>query len=735
MKRSVQKILAAFTGCLLIFVMLGGIFIGVTFRASGSERRFEGEVQKYYQALLDKGFPADYAVSLTELHLLHPNWEFEPLLITETEPTYTWSYVLQKETEEPETNLVSSSDIYLPYRHETNTTRYDSGGYQASAAAVSYFMDARNFLNEKDIFQFYDLSAVLSSSGTQAAVESVLEGTFMEDRYLENGMTYAAYFCKVGEALSVNPIFLAVKARQEQGTKGTSPVISGKCGTLLAEYYKNNTQISSSGSYILTPSEGYSTKELKQLDGYYNIFNINASGNGIFQIYYGAMQWAVRGTESMKTAWGGSPSWNTMWKSIYGGSNFIKVNYCDRYQSTIYLQKFNVDSRAGDRNFWAQYMQTVTSAKAEGRALYHSLADADVLDQPAVFSIPVYGGMPATQSPDPGASEEKRIYQNTLSTPESMVADNAAVYLTTSAYTGTPICFKGSVSHTDGVERLQYSLNGGTWMPLSESETFNLTLPGDFLSGTTHILTIRGIADYSETNTAPKNTKSFLCAVIYINVLTPPKATVSLSVGNTTTDFTRNVGSTFSLPACELPDFAGWLGSDGSFLPEGAELELQQDVSYRAIFPRFFQLEGAALTLGHSMPSIRYSALLCASDLALLESNALSVKASATVTQAGQPQEACRFTDSAVRYGETDYILLCAETAPLSENEYTTEYNADFSLQITYSNGEQRTIEALGSNDRRSAVQIATAALADASHPYSETTVRYLETIAKNAIE
>ncbi len=735
MKHSVQKILAAFTGGLLIFVMLGGIFIGVTFHASGSERIFAGDAQAYYQSLLDKGFPADYAVSLTELHLLHPNWEFEPLLITETEPTYTWTYVLQKETEDPETNLVSSSDTYLPYRHETNTTRYDSGGYQASTAAVAYFMDARNFLNEKDIFQFYDLTSALSSSEAKNAVEAVLKGTFMEDEYLENGMTYASYFCKVGEELSVNPIFLAVKARQEQGSKGTSPIIGGKCGSLLAEYYENQTQISSSGSYILTPSEGYDTEELKKLDGYYNIYNINASGNGIFRIYYGAMKWAVRGTESMKNTWGGSPSWNTMWKSIYGGSSFIKTNYFDRYQSTIYLQKFNVDSRAGDRNFWAQYMQTVTSAKAEGRALYHSLAEANVLDQPAVFSIPVYGGMPSAPSIDPGASEEKRVYQSTLSSPEMCTADNEAVYFTTSAYTGNSVRFKGSVSHTDGVKQLQYALDGGAWLPLSETENFSLTLPIDFLSGTTHILTIRGLADYREANTSPKNTQSFLCAVIYINVLTPPTATVSLSVGSTTTDFIRDVGSSFLLPACELPDFAGWLGSDGSFLPAGTEFELQEDVAYRAIFPRFFQLEGAALTLGYSTPSIRYSALLCASDLSLLESNALSVKTSATVTQDGQTQEAYRFTDTAVRYGETDYILLCAETAPLSAEEYTAQCSARFSIQVTYSNGEQHTVAALCSSDSRSAVQIAAAALADTSCTYSEEAVSELESIVKNNIE
>lgn len=735
MKHKVRKILAAITSCLLIFVMLGGIFVGVTFRASGSERYFSGEAQKYYQSLLEKGFPADYAISLTELHLLHPKWEFEPLLITEHEPTYTWSYVIQKETEDPETNIVSSSNLYIPYRHETNTTLYDSGGYQASAAAVSYFMDARNFLNEKDIFQFYDLTSTLTSTDALSAVESVLEGTFMEDKYLENGMTYATYFCKVGEELSINPIFLAVKARQEQGTKGTSPIIGGKCGSLLAEYYENQTQISSSGSYILTPSSGYSVAELKKLDGYYNIFNINASGNGIFRIYHGAMQWAVKGTEAMKSNWGGSPSWDTMWKSIYGGGSFIKTNYFDRYQSTIYLQKFNVDSRAGDRNFWAQYMQNVTGAKAEGRAFYHSLVNANVLDKPATFSIPVYGGMPELPCMDPGGAADQQIYKNTLRTPESYATSNEAIYFSQSVYTDSTLRYSGEITHIDGIEKLQYSLDGGGWFPLSDSGSFDIALPIDFLEGTTHIMTIRGLSDYDEKTSSPKNTKHFLCTVIYIEVLTPPQATVTLSVGNTTTDFVRNVGSTFSLPPCEFPDFAGWIGSDGSFLPEGAEVELQNDVTYEAFFPRFFQLEGAALTTDEEKPSIRYTALVSSSDYSLLKAHSTAFALSAGITHNNQTQNASNFTHTPVRYGETDYIMLSAETAPLGIEEYSTVYRASFFVSITYSNGEKRTVTALGKSDSRSAAQIATAALDDPFYTYPKETVSYLESILKNTTE
>ena len=86
-------------------------------------------------------------------------------------------------------NIISSSEAYAAYRHPTNTELYDSSYYQVSAEGLSYFMDPRNFLNETDVFQFFDLSAAEEVS--IAAVESVLAGTFMEEAMLENGKNFS----------------------------------------------------------------------------------------------------------------------------------------------------------------------------------------------------------------------------------------------------------------------------------------------------------------------------------------------------------------------------------------------------------------------------------------------------------------------------------------------------------------------------------------------------------------
>ncbi|MBQ8416023.1 MAG: hypothetical protein IJX13_03870, partial [Clostridia bacterium] len=151
MERKNGKLLVRLLCFALTFVLLGGISIHV----SGSMRYFSGEAESYYQSLLAAGFPEDYAVSLTELHLLHPSWRFEPLLVTKENPTYTWWHVLKEENKEPDNNLIFSSDSYRDYQHPLNKQLYDAGYYQVSDAGLAYFMDPRNFLNETDIFQFY----------------------------------------------------------------------------------------------------------------------------------------------------------------------------------------------------------------------------------------------------------------------------------------------------------------------------------------------------------------------------------------------------------------------------------------------------------------------------------------------------------------------------------------------------------------------------------------------------
>lgn len=521
MERRNGKFLLRLVCFALLFVLLGG----VSLHKNESSCYFSGEAEVYYRSLIEAGFPEDYAAPLTELHLLHPTWSFVPLLITESNPTYTWDHILREETKMPDNNLIFSSRTYRDYHHRINKSLYDSGYYQVSAKGLAYFMDPRNFLNETDIFQFYLLSS--STDIPIDAVDAVLQGTFMEDAVLENGKSFSEYFLELGEIFGINPVYLAVRARQEQGVNGTSPLVRGTCGEVLFDFYQNCTQYTEDGRPVLTPSKGMDPKALQDLDGLYNLFNVGASGNGSFSILYNAANRAIRGSESMASIWGSS-SWNTLWKSIYGGTEIICNNFINRYQDTLYLQKFNVDPRASERNFWGQYMQNVTASLIEARTLFSSFASMDALDMPATFSIPVYGYMPAS-SPDPAngncsylaSADRKYDYSVLCNLAGVTTAENSAVYSTQTVSPGGKLEFRLLADHSYGIESLEYRWYGEAWKPLSDTDSASLSVPIDFSEGTSHILLIRGVAAYDHENGAKKNNAYFLCAVIYVDVEAP----------------------------------------------------------------------------------------------------------------------------------------------------------------------------------------------------------------------
>lgn len=734
MQKRNKRTLHHLISILLLIALLITLILQMTLYTSGNERYFSGDAEAYYQELLQAGFPEDYAVSLTELHLLHPNWNFVPLKVTELNASYTWNYVISQETEDEATNLISKSSTYSAYWHETNRNEPETGYYQASRATVEYFMDPRNFLNETDIFQFYDLSE--STTASLEAVEAVLANTFMENTTLENGKTYAQYFCEIGEEIGMNPVYLAVKVRQEQGVAGTSPIISGACGTLLNSYYQNQTQQTESGREIKPPQIGKHTEEeLLALNGYYNYNNIKASGEGIFEIYYKAMLGAQQGTPSMADKWGGSPSWNTRWKSLYGGAYFLKDGYISNSQVSIYLQKFNVDPRS-ERNFEKQYMQSVQGAMNEGRSLYQSFASIGMLDSVCTFLIPVYGGMYDTVSADPANGACARLavataqydYQNKLTSPLRQSADNATLYLNYDALPFSTLQFSGSFTHSYGVEGLEYRWDDDDWRPLSDGKSADISIAANFSENTSHILVVRGKAAYDHDDSTRKQNAYFLCAVIYVEVIPPPNVTLSYQIANTVTDRTVRAGTELTLPVCESPDFAGWLGSDGSFLPSGASFVIQTDLTYSAIFLDFQKLDGAALSLDQNDLHLRFFVVLRNDSFEKLTAHSdETIQMSAVLTANGTQSEpiALRQKNNAVDH------LLCfsVDTPSLLTAEYTTAHSAEFYAELHYTNGESTTLTAVGDSFSRSAIQVASSALADTAVQYSDTEIKLLENV------
>lgn len=363
------------------------------------------EAADFAQTLRDKGFPESYVTTLTALHLQHPNWQFEPVMITQLDSKMTWDYVTATENSAAGSsyyNLVTTSTWapgdwgslgqanYSPYYDSSNTTLYDSGWRKASLAAVKYFMDPRNFLNEDDIFMFESLE-YNSAYQNATNVNTALNGTFMANANCDNGMTYAQHITNVGATYNISPIFLASRLRQEQGTGG-SPQVNGTLGTTLLNLYNSQADYDANGNVVWgTVAKGttFTQSELLQYDGYYNFFNMGASGTGVFAIYLGA------GKEA-KTA-----GWTTKAAAITGGAQKISNNFIKDYQNTLYFQKFNVDPRSGDTFPYGQYMQNIAAPLTEGRTVKSSYENNGMFDVAHVFKIPVYSGMPETRCADP----------------------------------------------------------------------------------------------------------------------------------------------------------------------------------------------------------------------------------------------------------------------------------------------------------------------------------------------
>ncbi len=700
MKTKTKKLLLVVV-CAVVLVALSVTLLAV--HIMGSEPAFTGSALAYYNELKEKGFPADYAESLTRVHLLHPTWSFEMLSVSRS-----WSDTVELETKNEKTNLILGSDAYSAYRHKTNTAKYDSGYYQASTATVSYFMDARNFLNECDLFQFYEQTP--SENLTVADLDAVLADTFMENALLENGKTYAEYLLEVGNEVGINPVFLAVRLRQEQGT-GSSPLLTGKCGTLLAEYYVNQTETTESGKTVNPPEAGtVNVDDLKALDGYYNLFNIRASGTGVFNIYRNAMNYAKE------------QGWDTKWKALRGGAIFLQSSYIAKGQSTLYLQKFDVLTTGSLH----QYMQNVAGAFSEGRILYRFFAENGLCDSACTFLIPVYTDLPSKACADPAKGNcatyakvcDRYDYTVTVTSPISDSAKNDAVFGTYSVNYDANLTVSGTISHDCDIIGYEYAWDFGEWETLTDSDGFSISVPADELpEWGNHILTVRACHAYKKTNLANYT----LCLSLDVTVVPPPEVSVTMQDKNGTSVLRYRVGDFYTLPDCADKDFAGYLSSDDRFLPSEYAVMLSESVTFRAVFLPITLENGASLYIGDvdgNMTKIRFDASV-GDDFTLLDTNFATFSAVLTENQV-MVRSICQTDD------ETGlrHFQICSED--LTVDDKSNEFSVIYKIELHYSNGTEKLFYENVSSVRTPAY-VASMALSDTETRYSDCVKNFLQ--------
>lgn len=311
----------------------------------------DADFEAYLKA---QGFPDSYKEALRALHQKYPKWVF-----VADKVNYTWDEVLENESKIG-TSLISVNSISSWKSTDPKAYNWDTGkwyGFDGSSWAaaseelVAYCLDPRNFLDEQSVFQFESL-AYESDIHTLTGLRQVLSGSFMSGVKIENNMYYSTALMNAAKQSGVSPYNLAVRIIQEQGINGIGKSISGTVS-------------------------GY--------EGYYNYFNIGAYATG-------STSAIINGLKYAKSSGVYGRPWNTRYKAILGGAEYLGTGYITQGQDTLYYQKFDLVGTP----YTHQYMTHILAPSVESIRMAGAYSD-DVKNGTAlVFKIPVYKNMPSS---------------------------------------------------------------------------------------------------------------------------------------------------------------------------------------------------------------------------------------------------------------------------------------------------------------------------------------------------
>lgn len=304
-------------------------------------------------------FPESYKPYLRVLHNIYPNYKFIP-----DELNMSFDDAVNAEYDRMLKMAPIGWPVYGDERwyssqpgafNDDGTRKIADGNswYYASRIAIAYFMDPRNFLSGTDFYMFAE-QGYDSKTQTRDILRTVIKGTFLEKGYDNNPDAYINDIMEAAEITKVNPCVLAATIIIEQGTNGTSGLISGT---------------------------------YPGFEGYYNFFNIGAYGSGTDTVI-------VSGLTKAK-----EKGWNTRRLSIIGGAQTYADGYISRGQDTYYYKDFNVVSVP---YYSHQYAGNLWDSK--NNASRFAKAFADNTSGALTFKIPVYTSIPDTVSIKPDQS-------------------------------------------------------------------------------------------------------------------------------------------------------------------------------------------------------------------------------------------------------------------------------------------------------------------------------------------
>lgn len=347
-----------------------------------------------------QGFSESYIEDLAALQKAHPNWKF----------------------------VAFKTGIDFD-----DAVKGELAGTPTTETNLRAYLDPRNWLNEKYIFQF---ESIKKSDAVQSAssVNAILKNTWMANSKINyfdtQGIsktvtevnTYADAMIKASNYTNMSANYIAAKIRQENG--GATYSATAVCGTRppfqgifnyfnigayttamdglawAAGFLKANKDTvlydgtNATASPIVTVSNGQRMTYVKEDGEYYRVTLYNELGNGKYE----DKETGYILKSDVNTTYMGNYGrpWTDPNKAIYYGAKYIANGYLT-YQYTMYLQKFNVNAQSGNL-YRHEYMTNVSGAASEGYHLYSGYSNAGLLNSAHTFYIPVFNNMPNDNS-------------------------------------------------------------------------------------------------------------------------------------------------------------------------------------------------------------------------------------------------------------------------------------------------------------------------------------------------
>lgn len=381
------------------------------------------DMEFFVEEMKAQGFPSSYIQYLQLLHLEYPTWTFNAF-----NTGLDWNEAVAGERSPHSKQLIENnvqSSFMCSCSKCSGVIQEYPRWVSASQEAVEYYMDPRNFLDEKHIFSFE--STRFSEYQTIEGVEAILNGTWMHNAaityfdadgnlkyYTENGVNikYSEAIFRAARDSGQSAYYLASRIYQEVGGKtATAGGASGENSPFYGIYNYYNIGAYTGARDGLEWANGYmesrtnaplyasasTTAQLKvTVPAGYELYFEGTSGNfyKVSVIVNGSTYegFVPKSYVSISTTYG--RPWTDPYKSIYYGAIYINEGFSE-YQYTNYLQKFNVNAASGNL-YYHEYMGNIRAVESESVNTYSAYVDAGLMEIPKVFSIPVFNNMPGS---------------------------------------------------------------------------------------------------------------------------------------------------------------------------------------------------------------------------------------------------------------------------------------------------------------------------------------------------